>query len=51
MRRIGNGRVGLKRFLMLLNHPPPMYEKKTRKISYKLYDGVKDVAEGLPLFF
>ena len=47
MRRIGNGHVGLKRFLMLLNHPPPMNEKNYRKIGYKFYDGVKDVAEGI----
>ena len=39
MRRIGNGHVGLKRFLMLMNHPPPM------KIGYKYY-GVKYV-EGI----
>ena len=45
MRRIGNGYVGLKRFLMLMNHPPPMNEKNYRKIGYKFYDGVKDVAE------
>ena len=42
MRRIGNGHVGLKRFLMLMNHPPPMHEKNYRKIGYKFYDGVKD---------
>ena len=47
MRRIGNGNVGLKRFLMLMNHPPPMHEKNYRKIGYKFYDGVKDVAEGI----
>ena len=46
MRRIGNGHVGLKRFLMLMNHPPP-HEKHYRKIWYKFYDGVKDVAEGI----
>ena len=27
MRRIGNGLQGLKRFLMLMNHPPPMLER------------------------
>lgn len=47
MRRIGNGHEGLKRFLMLMNHPPPMHEKTYRKIGYKIYDGVKDVAECL----
>ena len=35
----------MKRFLMLMNHPP-MNEKNYRKIGYKFYDGVKDVAEG-----
>ena len=47
MRRIGNGHVGLKRFLMLMNHPPPMNEKNYQKIGYTFYDGVKDVAEGI----
>ena len=46
MRRIGNGHVGLKRFLMLMNHPPPMNENNYRKIGYKVY-GVKYVAEGI----
>ena len=27
MRRVGNGYQGLKRFLTLMNHPPPMTEK------------------------
>ena len=47
MRRIGNGHVGLKRFLMLMNHPPPMHEKNYRNIGYKFYDGVKEVAESV----
>ena len=47
MRRIGNGHVGQKRFLMLMNHPLPMNEKNYRKIGYKFYNGVKDVAEGI----
>ena len=47
MRRIGNGHVSLKGFIMLMNHPPPMHENNYRKIGYKFYDGVKDVAEGI----
>ena len=47
MRRIGNGHVGLKRFLMLMNHPPPMHEKNYRNIGYTFYDGVKEVAESV----
>ena len=27
MRRVGNGYSGMKKFLMLMNHPPPMTEK------------------------
>ena len=42
-----NGHVGLKRFVMLMNHPPPMNEKNYRKIEYTFYDGVEDVAEGI----
>ena len=38
MRRIGNGHVVLKRFLKLMNHPPPMHEKNYRKIGFKIYD-------------
>ena len=37
--------MGLERFLMLMNHPPPMHERSYRKIGYKFYDGVKDVDE------
>ena len=29
MRRIGNGYAGMKRFLVLLNHPSPMTEKNS----------------------
>ena len=39
MRRIGNGYEGLKRFLMLMNHPPPMTEKNYRKIAFHLTSG------------
>ena len=34
MRRIGNGYEGLKRFLVLMNHSPPVTEKNYRKISH-----------------
>ena len=44
MRRIGNGYEGLKRFLVLMNHPPPMTEKNYRKIAYAFNKGVKEVA-------
>ena len=33
MRRIGNGYEGMKRFLVLMNHPSPMTEKNYRKIA------------------
>ena len=45
MRRIGNGCEGLKRFLRLMNHPPPVTEKNHRKKSYAFNKGVKEVAE------
>ena len=44
LRRIGNGYEGLKRFLVLMNHPPPMTEKNYRKIAYAFNKGVKEVA-------
>ena len=40
MRRIENGHQGLKRFLILMNHPPPMTEK-----NYSFHKQVKGVAE------
>ena len=33
MRRIGNGYAGMKRFLMLMNHPAPMTEQNYRKVN------------------
>ena len=45
MRRIGNGCEGLKRFLIFMNHPPPVTEKNYRKKSYAFNKGVKEVAE------
>ena len=39
MRRIGNSLQGLKRFLMLMNHPPPMLERNYRKIGVKFNEG------------
>ena len=36
MRRISNGIQGLKRFLMLIDHPPPMLERNYRKIGVKI---------------
>ena len=45
MRRIGNGNEGLEGLLTLMNHPPPMTEKNSCKISYASNKGVKEVAE------
>ena len=39
MRRIGNGLQDLKRFLMLMDHPPPMLERNYRKIGVKFNEG------------
>ena len=47
MRRIGNGLQGLKRFLMLTNHPPPMLERSYRKVGVKFNEGVKSVTEDI----
>ena len=41
MRRCGNGYANLTRFLMLMNHPPPMSEKIYRKLNYKVNNSVK----------
>ena len=43
MRRVGNGYSG--KFLMLMNHPPPMTEKNFRKINYMFRDAAKEVSE------
>ena len=45
MCRIGNGYNGMKRFLVLMNHPPPMTEKNYRKLSNVFRNLVKHVAE------
>ena len=45
MRRIGNGYNCMKRFLVLMNHPPPMTEKNYRKLSTVFRNSVKHVAE------
>ena len=44
MRRCGNGYANLTRFLMLMNHPPPMSEKSYRKLNNKVNNSVKIVA-------
>ena len=44
MRRIGNGYVGMKRFLVLMNHPSPMTEKNFRELSSVYRNSVKEVA-------
>ena len=45
MCRIGNGYNGMKRFLVLMNHLPPMTEKNYRKLSNVFRNLVKHVAE------
>ena len=47
MRRIGGGYQSLKKFLMLMDHPPPMTEKNYRNISYSFNQKIKEVAETL----
>ena len=47
MRRTGNGYNGMKRFLLLMNHPPPMTEKNYRKLSTIFRNSVKHVAESV----
>ena len=42
---IGNGYNGMKRFLVLMNHPPPMTEKNYRKLSTIFRNSAKHVAE------
>ena len=41
MCRIGNGYNGMKRFLVLMKHPPPMTGKKYRKLSTVFQHSVK----------
>ena len=44
MRRCGKGYHGLRRFLAIINHPPPMTEKNYRKISHSFTEAVRAVA-------
>ena len=44
MRRCGKGYQGLRRFLALINHPPPMTEKNYRKISRSFTEAARAVA-------
>ena len=45
MRRIGNGYTGMKRFLVLMNHPAPMTEKNYRKVNKIYRYSAKEVAD------
>ena len=45
MRRIGKGYGGLKRFLYLLNHPPPMTKNNYGKIAANFHKAAKHVSE------
>ena len=45
MRRIGSGYAGMKRFLVLMNHPSSMTEQNYRKLSSVYRNSVKEVAE------
>ena len=45
MCRIGNGYNGMKRLLVLMNHPPPMTAKNKRKLSTVFRNSVKHVAK------
>ena len=45
MQRIGNGYEGLRRLLILLNHPLPLAEKNYRIKSYAFNKIVMDVTE------
>ena len=49
MRRCGKGYQGLRRFLAIINHPPPMTEKNYRKISHSFTEAarVDDAAEDI----
>ena len=44
MRRCGKGHHGLRRFLMLMNHPPPMSEINYRKLFLTFSEAVRQVA-------
>ena len=44
MRRCGKGYQGLRRFLAIINHPPPMTEKNYRNISHSFTEATRAVA-------
>ena len=44
MRRCGKGYQGLRRFLAIINHPPPMTEKNYRNISHSFTEAARAVA-------
>ena len=44
MRRCDKGYQGLRKFLALINHPPPMTEKNYRMINLKFSNAVRAVA-------
>ena len=45
MRRVGGGYQSLKKFLYLMDHPPPMTEKNYRKLTNVYNSKIKQVAE------
>ena len=45
MRRLGKGYQGSRKFLTLMNHPPPMTERNFRKLSNKFNNARKNVAK------
>ena len=45
LRRLGKGYAGLKAFLYLMNHPPPMSEKSYRDTNKKICDSVQIIAD------
>ena len=44
MRRCGKGYQGLRTFLAIINHPPPMTEKNYRNISHSFTEAARAVA-------
>ena len=47
IRKIGGGYQSLRKFLCLMNHPPPMTEKNYKKNTKMFCDKIKGVAETL----
>ena len=45
IRKISGGSQSLRKFLCLMNHPPPMTEKNNRKTTKVFCDKIKGVAE------